>query len=74
MRPVSKDVEFYCASFDMSEKFVASCPPTGTPTRKPKIEFFDRNFQGIDPNLGSFGIILKALQTRLFKIKIYPSV
>ena len=24
---IQSDVEFYCASFDISEKFVASCPP-----------------------------------------------
>ena len=71
---ISKDVEFYCASFDISEKFVASCAPTDTPTRKLKNEFSGRNSQGISPNLEYFGMILKALQTLLFKIKIHPSV
>ena len=73
-RPVSKDVEFYCASFDISEKFVASCPPMDTPTRKLKNEFSGRNSQGIYPNLEYFGMILKALQTLIFKIKIHQSV
>ena len=73
-RLASKDVEFYCASFDISEKFVASCALIGTPTRKLKNEFFGRNSQEIHPNLEYFGMILKALQTLLFKIKIYPSV
>jgi len=27
-----KELEFYCASFDFSKKFVAPCPPTETPT------------------------------------------
>ena len=36
---VSKDVEFSCASFDICEKFAASCPLTQTPTQKFKIEF-----------------------------------
>ena len=73
-RLVSKDVEFYCASFDISEKFVASCPPMDTPTQKVKNEFSGRNSQGIYPNLDYFGMILKALQTLLFKIKIHPSL
>ena len=73
-RPVSKDVKFYCASFDESEKFVASCAPMNTPTRKLKNEFSGRNSQGIYPNLEYFGMILKALQTLLFKIKIHLSV
>ena len=71
---IQSDVEFYCASFDISEKFVASCPPMDTPTRKLKNEFSGRNSQGIYPNLEYFGMILKALQTLLFKIKIHPSV
>ena len=70
----SKYVEFYCASFDISEKFVESCPPTETPTRKLKNEISGRNSQGIFPNLEYFGMILIALQTLLFKIKIHPSV
>ena len=73
-RLVSKDVEFYCASFDISGKFVASCPPMETPTRKLKNEFSGRNSHGIYPNLEYFGMILKALQTLLFKIKIHPSM
>ena len=44
--PVSKDVEFYCASFDMSSKFVASCTPTETPTRKIKKWIFGSKFPG----------------------------
>ena len=71
---VSKDVKFYCASFDNSEKFVASCALMGTPTRKLKNEFSGRNSQEIYPNFKYFGMILKALQTLLFKIKIRPSV
>ena len=66
----SKDVEFYCASFDISEKFVASCAPMDTPTRKLKNEFSGRNSQGIYPNLEYFLMILKAIQTLLLKIKI----
>ena len=73
-RLLSKDVEFYCASFDRSEKFVASCPPMETPTQKLKNQFPGRNSQGIYPNLEYFGMILKALQTLLLKIKIHPSV
>ena len=30
---LSKDVKFFCASFELCEKFVASCPPTQTPTQ-----------------------------------------
>ena len=73
-RLVSKDVKFYFASFDISEKFVASCALMGTPTRMLKKEFSGRNSQGIFPILEYFGMILKALQTLLFKIKIHPSV
>ena len=73
-RLVSKDVKFYCASFDISKKFVASCPPTETPTRKLKNEFSGRNSQGIYPNLEYFLMILKAIQTLLLKIKIHPLV
>ena len=36
---VSKDVEFFCASFDICEKFATSCSLTQTPTQKFKIEF-----------------------------------
>ena len=71
---MSEDVKFYCASFDISEKFVASCAPMDTPTPKLKNEFSGRNSQGIYPNLEYFGMILKALQTLLFKIKIHPSM
>ena len=73
-RLISKDVEFYCASFDISEKFVASCAPMDTPTRKLKNEFSGRNSQGIYPNLEYFLMILKAIQTLLLKIKIHPLV
>ena len=73
-RLVSKDVEFYCASFDISEKFVASCAPMDTPTRKLKNEFSSRNSQGIYSNLEYFWMFLKALKTLLFKIKNHPSV
>ena len=45
-----------------------------TPTQKVKNEFSGRNSQGIYPNLDYFGMILKALQTLLFKIKIHPSL
>ena len=37
---------FTCASFDVNEKFVASCPPTQTPKRKIKKWIFDVQFQG----------------------------
>ena len=70
---IQSDVEFYCASFGISEKFVASCPPMDTPTQKLKNEFSGRNSHGIYPNLEYFWTILKALQTLLFKIKIHPS-
>ena len=30
---VSKDAEFYCASFHICQNFAASCPPTQTPTQ-----------------------------------------
>ena len=51
---VSKDVEFSYASFDICEKFVASCPPTRTPTQKLKKVYFYSEFPG---NWFEFGII-----------------
>ena len=71
---IQSDVEFYGEYFDMSEKFVAACPPTETPTQKLKSKFSGRNSQGIDPNLEYFWMISKALRIQLFNIKIHPSV
>ena len=36
---MSKDVEFYCASFELCQKFARGCPPTQTPTQKFKNRF-----------------------------------
>ena len=58
----------------MSEKFVAACSPTETPTQKLKNRFSGRNSQEIDPNLEYFWKIPKALRIQLFNIKIHPSV
>ena len=44
------------------------------PRESSKNEFSGRNSQGIYPNLEYFEMILKALQTLLFKIKIHPLV
>ena len=35
-----KDVEFFCASFELCEKFVRGCPLTQTPMQKLKLDFW----------------------------------
>ena len=69
-RLVSTDVEFYCASFDISKKFVASCPPTETPTRTQKIEFSGRNSQGIH----SQWVLLRVLKFSIIPYNLYVSL
>ena len=66
MRLVSKDVEFYCASFDRSEKFVASCPPMETPTQKLKNQFLSKG----DP-LISLGFLTMQWRTLGWKYESY---
>ena len=51
IRFASKDVEFYCASFDIYEKFAGECPPTQTPTQKLKSEFLKFSLQEISSSL-----------------------
>ena len=36
---ISEDVKFFCASFDICEKFARRCPPTQTPTQSLKVDF-----------------------------------
>ena len=66
---VSKDVDFFRASFDICEKFVPSCPLTQTPTQKLKSGFSTSNSQGIASSLVSFQMIFEALQSELFRLK-----
>ena len=61
MRFVSKDVEFYCASFDIRQKFVGRCPPTQTPTQKLKSVFSMFASQEIASSLVSLEKIFEAL-------------
>ena len=68
-RLVSKDVEFYCASFDIYEKFAGACPPTQTPTQKLKSWFSMSSSQGIASSLISFEMIFRVLQSELFRFK-----
>ena len=53
---ISKGVEFSCASFDIWEEFVASCPLTRTPTQKLKNRF---------PTFGSQEIGSQEIELRL---------
>ena len=62
-------MEFYCASFDIYEKFAGGCPPTQTPTQKLKSGFPTSNSQGIASSLVSFQMIFEALQSELFRLK-----
>ena len=55
---LSKDVDFSCASFDICEKFVASCPPTQTPTQKLKIRFSRFSSQEIGSSFVSLELML----------------
>ena len=66
---ISKDVEFYCASFDIYEKFAGACPPTQTPTQKLKSWFSMSSSQGIASSLISFEMIFRVLQSELFRFK-----
>ena len=66
---ISKDVEFYCASFDIYEKFAGGCPLTQTPTQKLKSGFPTSNSQGIASSLVSFQMIFEALQSEPFRLK-----
>ena len=68
---VSKDVDFYCASFDIGEKFASSCPLTETPTQKFKSEFSLGSSQGIGSSLVSFQMIFEALLNESFRFKFY---
>ena len=54
MSLISKDGEFYCASFDICQNFAPSCPRTETPTQKFKSEFSLVCSQGIGSSLVSF--------------------
>ena len=49
-RGLLKIVKFYCASFDIGQKFFTSYPPTETSTQKLKNQFLGWNSPGIDPN------------------------
>ena len=68
-KSVSKDVEFYSASFELYEKFVGVCPPMRTPTQKFKNGFSIFDSHGISSGLISFEIIFEALQSELFSFK-----
>ena len=50
---ISEDVEFYCASFDICEKFARWCPPTQTPTQKLKSGFLRSSSQEVGSSLVS---------------------
>ena len=67
----SKDVEFYCTSFDICEKFVAGCPPAQTPTQKLKSRFPLFDPQEIGSTLVSFQMIFEALQSEQLKLSFY---
>ena len=56
-------MEFPCKSFDICENFVASCPPTQTPTQKLKIGFSMFSSQEIGSGLVSFEMIFETLQS-----------
>ena len=60
MSRATKDVEFYCASFDLYEKFAGVCPLSQTPTQKFESEFSLFGFQEIGSNLVSLKRILKS--------------
>ena len=68
---VSKDVEFYCASFDLYEKFVGVCPPMRTPTQKFKNGFSMFCSQEMSSGLVSFPMIFEALQSELLSFKLH---
>ena len=59
---ISKDMEFYCASSDLYEKFTRGYPPIQTPTQKLKFVF----------RINSK--IWKAPQSELCRIKFYSLV
>ena len=70
-RLISKDVEFYCASFDIYEKFAGECPPTQTPTQKLKSGFSIFNSQGMGLSLVWLKMIFEVLQSELFRFKFH---
>ena len=61
---VSKDVKFYCAYFDIYEKFVVGSP-TKTPTQMLKRGFSIFTSEKIGPTLVSFQMIFEALQFQI---------
>ena len=68
---VSKDVEFYCASFDLYEKFARGCPPMHTPTQKFENGFSMFGYQEMSSGLVSFPMIFEALQSELLSFKFH---
>ena len=68
---IPKDVEFFCASFDVCHKFARGCPPTRTPTQKLKSGFLRFSSQEIGSSLISLWMIFEALQSELFRFKFH---
>ena len=62
---------FSCTSFDICEKFVASSPPTSTPTQKLKSVFSILSSQETGSSSVSLKMIFGALQFELFRFKIH---
>ena len=48
---ISADVDFFCASFDVCEKFARRCPATQTPTQKLESGFLRFSSQEIGSSL-----------------------
>ena len=69
-KPVSKEAQSNCATFDIYEKFVAGCLPTQTPTQKFQNEFLISESHGIVDILLSFELIFQTLQTELSRFMI----
>ena len=70
-RLVSKDVEFFFASFDLCEKFVARCPPTQTPTHKLKSRFSMFGSQETGSRSVLFLMIFQALKPEILRFNLY---
>ena len=60
-----------CASFDICDKFIASCPLIPTPTQKFKSWFSIFSSQGIGSRLVSFQVIFEALLPELFRFEFH---
>ena len=68
---ISEDVEFYCASFEIFEKFVGECPSTQTPTQKLWSQFLKFSSEKISSSWVSLEMIFEALQSELFRFKFH---